>query len=110
VATATRPEEAAKVARSKWLKVRVDDGEIAEVKETAAQAGLSVSDLARERLGLTASRPAAPAPVAPGIPTGGDSPEPDDPAIEAEAKRIYNRDGVPMRLARQRAREQLAGA
>lgn len=95
---------------SKIVSVRFPDAELAELRAHAEKAGLGVSEYVRRAavgdLDATAS-PAAvqPSPPAPDAPAPA---QPNEAKVEARAKLIYGRDGIPMARARAQARRELA--
>jgi hypothetical protein len=95
------------------FRFRLRPGERDRLDREAAAKGLSKADLIREALGweCNAAPSLPPSAAALGLvakaPVGADpEAEPGKAALEGLAKRIHGRDGVPMRVARQRAKEQ----
>jgi len=102
------------VRREQFFRLRLDDEEQERLTEEAKAAGLTKADLIRAALGWkTHSPPSLPpveakklvAGVAEAAPADPES-EPHKHALEQLAKRIHGRDGVPMKVARQRAKEE----
>lgn len=106
------------MSRSKVKRMRCSPAEAKDMEAKAKKAGLSWSDLTRSLHGLPITEGKA------GVAPGG-APEVSDAQvtideeakkapitkveIEEEAKRIYNSEGVPMKVARQRAKKRLEG-
>ncbi len=100
----------------KFFKFRISDEEQARLLAEAEERGITRADRIREALGWDrASAPVLPTSQRtkdaivkppPGPPADPDK-EPGKAAIEELAKRIHGSEGVPMRVASQRAKERL---
>lgn len=105
--------------RDEVFRLRVTPEEQDSLGREAAERGLSKADLIRVALGWDARAPKAAVSStavvaalgkAPSGPKADPEREPGKAAIEALAKRISGGEGVPMRVARNRATERLKSA
>lgn len=106
------------MSRSEIYRFRLDPEEQERLGREAAEAGLSKADLIRRALGWdtrSAARPASGAVAAviskaPTSKPADPAREPGKAAIEELAQRISGGEGVPMRVARNRAKQRLKPA